>query len=1214
MRKVLLLISMVFSCWAAYSQAPYILYEDFEDGGIQATWNAINGAIFAEVDNPAPGAGNNSGKVGSVTNNPDSDFNFMLVNTGSRVNLSEYNQFKITVWSPEAGIQFLFKIEGGGQAIERFVPITQANEWVEYTIDLSGGAGLTNINTFLISFNPFNGFGDNRTYYFDFVRAEKPAQRTLENFESGNAALPWVGLNGAYNGVIDNPDMSAGNMSTKVASFTNNPAFDFCFALANTGAPVDISEYNQIKMKVWSPVAPSKVLFKIEGGGQAVEKFQDITVANQWVEYTFDLAGGAGNTAMTTFLVSFNSFVLGDTSTYYFDDIVALRPGTTYESFEGASDVSWIGINGTYNGVIANPGPDPVNSTSMVGSNTNNPDSDFNFVFGSLPTPFDLSVNNQFRVSIWSPTASRVLFKLEGGGQAIEAIKTISRANEWVEYTFDFAAGAGLTSMDKILISVNPFQPGNSDTWYFDNIYVVPAGACANAARDPRIVDDYDCNRNASYSIGNKNLAIVKNPNPTPINNSNKVARFVDPPGPWYPLVINNFDVLDMSTNNYVSLKLWAPRPGDILFKLEGGASPPVEVRVPVSALNTWVEYGVDFSSQAGASHKRIVLFFNAGDDTDEGGVYFMDDIKRVPVPVPPPLEQFENGPYNGANLDWQPFNGDQAIHGTFARIANPDASGVNTTEHVGRYQKGASPFSTLTAFLPTGINLSSAPQLNLDVWAPTGAANVTLQLVSASEGTKERTAAIPSTMEWVRLGFEFSDFSDIEDFEEVRLIFDNGVASSAIYFFDNLAQSLSTVDPCEGTEPNLLIYDDFECQRNVNYTLGASDLEVATNPALQVSNASLKVGKYTDPANAPWAALVLDPGGAIDLSIYNQLNIQVYAEQTGPLLVKLEGGTSPAREIFVEIDAVNTWKNYSANFSPYAGENHTRLVLFFNAGIGQATEDIWYFDNVQWGRAPYTGCVSTFDQSEFTVDNWRYFANGALENAAFTTAANPNVGGINTSATVGVFQEASDGLIFAGMFADPDAPISLPNDNKTMRLKVLMDQPALVVFKLEAGRDGAPNSGDVPNPATADNNYTTPGQWQELTFDYSFLPDDALYNRITLIMNFREVPATNKTYYFDDITIGGSSCPGSVATFEPVVMPLRIMPNPAHDRLTVEHAEGVNHLMVHNAYGQLVQTLRVQGQEQLNIDLTGLSQGMYVLTGYNTQGHLIANARFIKQ
>lgn len=1213
MRKVLLLlVSVVVWSVAALAQAPYILYEDFENGGLQANWNAVNGPTFAVVDNPDQGPGNNSAKVGAVTNNPASDFSFMLVNTGSRVNLTEYNQFKISVWSPQAGIQFLFKIEGGG-AIERFVPITVANQWVEYTIDLSGGANLNALTTFLISFNPFNGTGDNNTYYFDFIRAEKPAQKVWESFEGSGAALPWNGLNGTYNGAVDNPDQGAGNPSAKVGSYTNNPAFDFNFALANTGGPVNISELSQFRMKVWSPRAPAKVLLKLEGGGQQVEQFQDITVANQWVEYTFDLSAGAANTAMTTFLVSFNPFVLGDTSTYYFDDIVAVRAQRVYEDFDGAS-ISWIGINGTYNGPVANPSPDAGNRSATVGSNTNNSGSDFNFVFGTAPQPFNLSTYNQFRVSIWSPTASRVLFKLEGGGQAIEAIKKITQPNTWVEYEFDFSAAAGITVMDKMLISVTPFQTGNSDTWYFDNIYAVPAGACTTAPRDNKIVDDFECNRNAAYSIGNKNLAIVNNPNPTPVNNSAKVGRFVDPPGPWYPLVLDYHDVLNLSENNYISLKLWAPRPGDILFKLEGGASPAVERRVPVSALNTWVEYGVDFSDQAGASHKRIVFFFNAGDDADAGAVYYIDDIKRTPRPVPPPLEQFENGPFGGANLDWQPFNGDPVIHGTFARIPNPDPTGVNTTAHVGRYRKGASPFSTLTAFLPSGIDLRNAPQLNLDVWAPAGAANVTMQLISASQGAKERTVAIPNTQQWVTLGFEFSDFANITDYEEIRLLFDNGVVNTDFYYFDNLAQSVRTVDPCAGTVPDPRILDDFECQRNVTYPVGSSRLEVVNNPGLQVANASLKVGKYTDPANDPWAALVMDPGAAIDLSIYNQFNIQVYAAQTGPLLVKLEGGTSPAREVFLQLDAVNTWKTYTADFSQYAGENHRRIALFFNAGIGQPTQDVWYFDNVTWGRSPYRGCITTFDHPQFTVTNWRYFANGSLENTVFEPAPNPNPSGINTSATVGVFREANDGLIFAGMYADLEAPVALPPNNKTIRMKVLMDAPALVVFKLERGRTGSPNSGDVPNPSTTDNNYTTPGQWQELTFDYSFLPDNTLHDRITIIMNFREVPAVNKTYYFDDITIGDANCPGAVSTFEPTVERLRVMPNPAHDRLTVQNAEGVSQFLVHNAYGQLVSRLPNNGEYNFQIDLGGFAKGMYVLSGYNAQGQLVANAKFIKQ
>lgn len=1215
MRKVLLLlVSAVFISLSAFGQAPYILYEDYENGGIQANWNPVNGATYAVVDNPDM-TGNSSAKVASVTNSPASDFNFMLVNTGSRVNLTEYNQFKISVWSPQAGVSFLFKIEGGG-AIERFVPITVANQWVEYTIDLSGGAGLTGLNTFLISFNPFTGPGDNNTYYFDNIYAEKPSQRTFENFESGTAALPWAGINGSYNGVIDNPDVSAGNMSAKVASYTNIAPSDFCFALANTGAAISLAEYNQFKFKAWSPIAPTRVLFKIEGGGQAVEKFIDITVANQWVEYTADLSAGAAFTGLTTFLISFNPFVAGgDNNTYYFDDIRAVRQAVVYENFDDASTVDWIGINGTYNGEVANPAPGPANRSATVGSNSNNEASDFNFVLGTLPDNFDLSVNNQFRVSIWSPTASRVLFKLEGPGQAVEAFKKITQANQWVEYEFDFSSAAGLTNMNKILVSVSPFMPGNSDTWYFDNIYAVSGGACANATRDPKIVDDFECNRNAAYGVGYKNLTIVNNPNPTPINSSAKVGRFVDPPGAWYPLVIDYTDVLDLSTNNYVSLKLWAPRPGDILFKLEGGASPAVETRVPVTALNTWVEYGVDFSAQAGTSHKRIVFFFNAGDDSDQGGVYFIDDIKRTPLPVPPPLEQFENGPFNGANLDWQPFNGDQAIHGTFARIANPDATGVNTTANVGRYQKGASPFSTLTAFLPNGLDLSSAPQLDLDVWAPAGAANVTMQLVSASQGNKERTVAIPNTGQWVKLSFEYSDFADINDYEEVRLLFDNGVASSAIYYFDNLAQNVSTVDPCAGTVPDLTILDDYECQRNIAYGGGANRLEVVINPALQVANASLKVGKYTDPANEPWAALVFDNQGPIDLSTFNQFNIQVYAAQAGPLMVKLEGGTSPAREVWTNTTVLNAWTNYVVDFSPFAGENHQKVAVFFNAGVGQPTEDIWYIDNVKWNRAPFRGCVATFDQPEYIVNNWRYFANGSLENTVFEAVANPNPSGINTSQNVGVFVEATDGEIFAGMYADLPAPVALPVNNKKIRVKVLMDQAALVVFKLERGRDGAPGTGDVPmNPTTADNNYTTPGQWQELTFDYSFLPDNTLHDRMTIIMNFRDVPTTVKTYYFDDITIGDNNCPGANFIFEPVVEQLRIMPNPANDRLTVQNAEGMEHFVIHNAYGQVVKRVPNNGQYNFNIDLAGLTNGMYVLTGYNAQGQLIANAKFIKQ
>jgi hypothetical protein len=44
----------------------------------------------------------------------------------------------------------------------------------------------------------------------------------------------------------------------------------------------------------------------------------------------------------------------------------------SYEDFEdGQADISWIGLNGVYNGIVTNPAPDAVNGSEFVGSNTN---------------------------------------------------------------------------------------------------------------------------------------------------------------------------------------------------------------------------------------------------------------------------------------------------------------------------------------------------------------------------------------------------------------------------------------------------------------------------------------------------------------------------------------------------------------------------------------------------------------------------------------------------------------------------------------------------------------------------------------------------------------------------------------------------------------------------------------------------------------------------
>ena len=214
------------------------------------------------------------------------------------------------------------------------------------------------------------------------------------------------------------------------------------------------------------------------------------------------------------------------------------------------------------------------------------------------------------------------------------------------------------------------------------------------------------------------------------------------------------------------------------------------------------------------SSHKKVILFFNAGNEPAIGDVYYVDDISWGERTVSD-IENFENG----AVLPWEPLDQQELIHGKFAVIDNPDATGVNTSTKVGKYTKGVSAFSTLAAVAPGLIDISSKPQFNLDVWAPAGSKSVIMQLESATSGNKEVEREIKTPGAWETISFDFTNFQNITDWAALKLIFNPSVAEEGvIYYFDNLRQGVATVDPCEGTVVINNIIDDFECQRNKAY------------------------------------------------------------------------------------------------------------------------------------------------------------------------------------------------------------------------------------------------------------------------------------------------------------------------------------------------------------------------------------------------------------
>lgn len=889
----------------------------------------------------------------------------------------------------------------------------------------------------------------------------------------------------------------------------------------------------------------------------------------------------------------------------------AVQGQVVIEDFENGASLNWVASDGTYGGVVANPDSNFVNGSDSVGSYTKAGDRSFSLFLADLATPLDLTTNNQFSIQVYSPVGTAFILKLEGpGGQAVEATKNIANINVWQEYTFDFSGASNLDSLNQITLFFDPGVETSDDTYLFDNLVASPAGPCAGTVADPLIIDDFECQRNASYGAGWDVLTPIANPDPSGINTSSTVGEYVDQPGPFSALVVDYRNPIDLSVNNTVKIKVWAPTPGDLLVKLEGGVSAPVETPVAITDTNQWVEASVDFSDQANANHQRLVFFFNAGEEPGPNDVYYIDDLQYAETPTQEIIEDFEP-----QKLSWEPLNNDQTLHGTFdGVIANPDASGVNTSSDVGQYTKGTAAFSTLTSTLPSGFDLSQFTQVNLMVKGPANTTEVELQLQSATEGIKTQTATLDGSADWQQLSFDFSGSVNITDFERVNILFEPGAAAQGnVWLFDNFNLGASTVDPCEGVDSSLTVLDDFECQRNIPYSAGEDRLSVVLNPAPTGVNGSEFVGEYSDPIDE-FSALVLDFGGPIDLSTFNQFQLKIWSENAVPLLFKLEGGTSTPREVQGQVDPADTenWVNYSIDFSPFAGENHTRVAIFFNVGVTPSQNDLYYIDDLQWGRVPFTDCVADFETPTSSITEWQYFANGDGEGTEFEAIDNPDQSGINTSGKVGTFFEAATGdpATFAGMFTtNLIAPISLPNDNKTVRMKVWSPEEDTIVFKLEQGRDGAANSGDIFGDVT-----TTPSTWTEITFDFSaIVPDDALYDRITLIPGFGQVPATDKTIYFDDIVIADASC-ATTRIFRPEVLPtLRVYPNPASTQLNIETRDRMQRVQIYNSVGQLVKEQAVNQAQETQLNISALLPGIYFLQAYDAEGRM-AQSKFIKE
>ena len=249
-------------------------------------------------------------------------------------------QMSIRVYSPAAGLRVRLKVEdrtNNARSVETEAMTQAANTWETLVFDFatpSIGTASMNLAWTYDMASVFFDFGNNGTgsvFYWDDVTFLAtnviPNYLTLPlDFQSTTYAYPFVNFGGATATVVNNPNPSGINTSTKVGRIVKGAPEVWAGSFIDLVNPINFTVLRTFKVKVYSPRVGAKLLLKVENptnGGQNYEKEVTTTVANAWEELTFDYTAIPFGFYARVVLI-FDLGTAGDGSanfTYYFDDI-----------------------------------------------------------------------------------------------------------------------------------------------------------------------------------------------------------------------------------------------------------------------------------------------------------------------------------------------------------------------------------------------------------------------------------------------------------------------------------------------------------------------------------------------------------------------------------------------------------------------------------------------------------------------------------------------------------------------------------------------------------------------------------------------------------------------------------------------------------------------------------------------------------------------------
>jgi len=309
------------------------------------------------------------------------------------------------------------------------------------------------------------------------------------DFKSLTLNYAFTNFDGGNTTVINNPQVSGINTSSKVAQMVKGAGQVWGGSWIGLSSPIDFSKNKIFRMKVYSPRVGAKVLLKVENATNSSVFYQvetPTTLANTWEDLVFDFSSVNTSNAYSKITVIFDNGTVGDGSsnfTFLLDDIRLTNslPASTIAmpvDFESTSlNYSFTDFNGGGVTVINNPHPSGINTSGRVAQMIKSAGATYGGSYLTLTNPVDFSLGKIITMKVYSPrVGAKVLLKFENltdGTVFTQKEIATTTANTWELLTYDLSSTDVSKSYQKAVLIFDNGTMGDGSanyTFLFDDI------------------------------------------------------------------------------------------------------------------------------------------------------------------------------------------------------------------------------------------------------------------------------------------------------------------------------------------------------------------------------------------------------------------------------------------------------------------------------------------------------------------------------------------------------------------------------------------------------------------------------------------------------------------------------------------------------------------------------------------------------------------------